>query len=349
MAPSKVILIKGLSADFEKGKDMGKIFMALRKFGFDSFAGKRVLVKLHMGEAGNEYYVKPALIKQFVDELIAIGAKPFLFDTLARYPGSRDTKEKYMQTAKEHGFAGIGCPVVIGNEGNTIDVKVNDNVHGFEVAKELCDAECVLSIAHGKGHVMTGFGGSIKAFGMGGVSKESKTFIHTAGMPVMKDKEACRLCGACAKACQIGLIKVDDSWSVDYSRCGSCERCIRACPTGAITWKIEEFDLMLAAAARACLNESGLKNKAKETIFVNVLTDISKFCDCSKHAGPIIAPDIGIVVSDDPVAIDAASIDLIEKTAGKSLEKIQQADPRLHVKYAESLGMGKMKYGLVEV
>jgi len=49
----KVILIKGESEDFAKGKDMGKVFMALRKFGFDNFRRKRVLVKLHMGERGN--------------------------------------------------------------------------------------------------------------------------------------------------------------------------------------------------------------------------------------------------------------------------------------------------------
>jgi uncharacterized Fe-S center protein len=118
-----------------------------------------------------------------------------------------------------------------------------------------------------------------------------------------------------------------------------------------MTWKEEEFDLMLAAAARACFDESGPqnpKNKPKKKIYVNVLIDISKHCDCAVHAGPVIAPDIGVVVSKDPVAADAASIDLIEKVTGKSLESIQQADPRLHVKYAADLGMGSMDYELVK-
>jgi len=183
---------------------------------------------------------------------------------------------------------------------------------------------------------------------MGGVSKASKRFIHAAGAPVMKNKDACRLCGTCMEVCPNEAIKVGDEWVVDYSKCDGCERCVRNCPYEALEWKEEEFDLMLAAGARACLNEFDTKNKPKKKIFVNVLTDISKHCDCARHAGPIIAPDIGIAVSNDPVAADAASIDLIEKAAGVGLEELQQADPRLHVKYAEQLEMGKMKYKLLE-
>ena len=193
---------------------------------------------------------------------------PFLFDTAVQYVSSRDTKEKYAQTAKEHGFDKRGCPVVIGDKGNIIKVEVGgkkDKLYGFEVAKELCDADCVLSIAHGKGHLITGFGGSIKAFGMGGVSKESKTFIHMAAKPVMTDSEACRLCATCVEGCPVDAIKIsDDKWVIDYVKCVGCERCIRACPSGVLEWKKEEFDLMLVGAARACLNEFGAKNKPRK-------------------------------------------------------------------------------------
>jgi len=323
-----------------------KLRKALKELGLDGFSGKNVLVKLHMGEQGNKFYLKPHSIKPFVDALKDIDAKPFLFDTAVMYEGQRNTKEKYAKTAKKHGFDKLGCPIVIGNEGRAINVKVRGNEYAFEVAKEVCDAEYVLSVAHGKGHMMTAFGGSIKAFGMGGVSKESKAFIHGAGAPVI-DNEKCRLCMACVTACMTEAIKKSgDSIKIDYTKCSGCERCIRACSSGALEWKEEEFDIMLAAAACACLNEFGPDNKPKKSIFVNVLVDISKRCDCATHAGPIIAPDIGTLISNDPVAIDAASIDLIEKAIGKRLEKVQDADPRLHVKYAEELGMGNMDYEL---
>lgn len=343
---SKVIFIPGTRADFESGRNFGKVLAAMNKFGLKDFANKKVLVKLHVGERGNEFYVRPAAIRHFTDALLAIGAKPFLFDTVVMYEGGRNTKEKHMATAKEHGFDKLGCPVVIGNEGNIVSVDVNGKRYGFEVAKEVCDAECVLSVAHGKGHMMSGFGGSIKAFGMGGLSKEGKTFVHKSGVPVV-DKGKCKLCEACVRACAIGAIKKrGDSIVVDYAKCSSCEKCIRACPSGALGFKTEEFDLMLAAGAAACLNESGAQNKPKKKIFVNVLVSIAKRCDCAGNAGPIIAPDIGIVVSDDPVAADAASVDLIEKAAGKSMKEIENADPRLHMRYAQQLGMGRMEYDI---
>ena len=337
---------KGFASDPELAK---RVSEALNRSGLAQFSGKTVLVKLHMGERGNKYYLKPSVIRVFVDALHKIRAKPFLYDTAVKYPGSRDTKAKYLATATEHGFGKLGCPVVIGNEGNPIKVDVNGTLYAFEVAKEVCDAEYILSVAHGKGHMMTGFGGSIKAFGMGGVSKEAKGFIHEAAAPVV-DSKKCQLCLACLESCPQGAIrKGKNIIEIDYTKCEGCEKCVRTCPSGAMEWKEEEFDLMLAAAARACLDESGPLNKPKKKIYINVLTDISKRCDCAVHAGPVIAPDIGIVVSNDPVAADTASIDLIEKAAGKSLESIQDADPRLHVKYAERLGMGSVDYELVKL
>lgn len=346
---AKVYFVKGTNEDFMNGRGFDKVFAALKEVGLDGFSGKETLLKLHMGERGNEFYTKAPVIGHFVSGFIKAGLKPFLFDTCVRYPGSRHTKEDHLATAKEHGFGDLGCPVVIGNEGNTIEVDVNGNMLGFEVANELCEAEYVISLAHGKGHMMTGFGGAIKAFGMGGVSKEAKGFVHSAGAPVMNNEEDCRLCAACMEACPNGAIKVGEKWVIDYGKCGGCDKCVRACPSGVLVWKQEEFDRMLAAAARACLDEFGPKNKPKKKIYVNVLTEIAKYCDCMSGGGPAIAPDIGIVISSDPVAIDAASIDLIEKVADKSLDEIHDVDSRLHVKYGQELGMGETKYELVEL
>jgi dissimilatory sulfite reductase (desulfoviridin) alpha/beta subunit len=46
-------------------------------------------------------------------------------------------------------------------------------------------------------------------------------------------REPCDLCGACAKACRAGAIKVDGALDFDRSKCLSCGRCVRSCHTGA--------------------------------------------------------------------------------------------------------------------
>ena len=347
MSASKVFLIKGTKQDFESGKGFDNVSKALADCGIQEFSGKDVLLKLHMGEKGNKFYIRPPIIKRFVDALLDIGAKPFLYDTAVKYEGGRNTPEKYMATAKEHGFDKIGCPVVAGKVGNrqrqregghgTTDTKE----YGFEVANEVCEAEDILSVAHGKGHMMSGFGGSIKAFGMGGVSKETKGFIHAAGAPALGAPEACKACGICMKECPMGAIIVDEGtgWEIDTGKCFACQRCVKTCPSHALIWKGEQFDLMLAAGGRACFLESK-ENKRKRAVFVNIVVDVAKRCDCASEAGPIISPDVGILISSDPVAIDMASIDLIEEAMGKSMKDVQAVDPRAHVLFAEKLGWG---------
>ena len=140
--------------------------------------GSRIAVKLHMGEKGNKYYIKPDAIKGIVSVLKELGLKPFLFDSVVLYSGERDTKEKYYATAKKHGFTEekIGCHIVISDTG--VEVKT-DNLTAH-VCKELAEADGMLVVSHVKGHCCYGFGGAIKNLGMGGVTPKTKEAIHLA-------------------------------------------------------------------------------------------------------------------------------------------------------------------------
>lgn len=46
--------------------------------------------------------------------------------------------------------------------------------------------------------------------------------------------DGCTLCGLCAEECPWGVITVDDTVTVDYTKCQRCLRCIRICPSGAL-------------------------------------------------------------------------------------------------------------------
>ena len=87
-----------------------------------------------------------------------------------------------------------------------------------------------------------------------------------------------------------------------------------------------------------------------KSLFINVLTRISKDCDCMGHTFKKISPDIGILVSRDPVALDAASLDLVEKQAGMQLSQIAHDIPyRFQLEYAAELGFGTLDYTLKRI
>lgn len=68
------------------------------------------------------------------------------------------------------------------------------------------------------------------------------------------------------------------------------------------------------------------------------------------HTFEKIAPDIGILVSRDPVALDAASLDLVEKRVGKSLAQLAYDIPyRFQLDYARELHFGNQDYELITI
>ena len=85
-------------------KDTAKLNEALDSFNITNFKGKKIPVKLHMGEAKNKYFTKPAFVRLVVDKLNDVGASPFLFDTTVAYPSLRRKKQGYARVAKLHGF-----------------------------------------------------------------------------------------------------------------------------------------------------------------------------------------------------------------------------------------------------
>ncbi len=64
-----------------------------------------------------------------------------------------------------------------------------------------------------------------------------------------------------------------------------------------------------------------------------------------------IIPDLGILISKDPVAIDKATLDLAEAANRKLLPEISypELDPMTQLEHGSKLGMGSLEYELVKV
>ena len=300
---------------------------------------EKIAIKLHMGEKGNKYFLKPDFVKIAVDALKELKCAPFLFDSPVIYPGGRDTIEKYRKTAKEHGFTeeNMGCPIVISNE-----FKETKTEHlNAQVCKPLAEADNLLVLTHVKGHMCCGFGGSIKNLGMGGVTIKTKRDIHNFAAPIFVGD--CTGCGACVKICPVKTISLKDNKAhFNLSGCWGCGQCIVACPSNVLKPKIAGFDTLIAESASAVL-------KGKKAYFVNVIKKITELCDCCSDPGKIVLEDIGTLLGKDIVAIEKASLDLINKKAGKDLfEEIHKKSPLLHIKEAERLGLGNIDYEVIE-
>lgn len=61
--------------------------------------------------------------------------------------------------------------------------------------------------------------------------------------------------------------------------------------------------------------------------------------------------DIGILVSDDPIAIDKAALDLTANIHSKTLAEMPYAhhDALIQIQYAAKVGMGTLDYELITI
>ena len=88
-------------------------------------------------------------------------------------------------------------------------------------------------------------------------------------------------------------------------------------------------------------------------VYVNVMKNMSVDCDCCAVAEDPCMADIGILASDDPIAIDQACIDLVYASddPGKPhlLERIESRNGIHTIEAAAALGYGTREYRLVEV
>jgi len=342
-----------MSADWKKNLP-GKVLNLFDQINPAEIFGRRdlVAVKLHFGEAGNTAHIRPQYVRKVVDRLKELHAKPFLTDTNTLYLGSRTEAWSHLVTAFDNGFTRevTGAPAIIADGlrgNNSTIVSINGrHVKDAHLAADIHYADGLVVLSHFKGHELTGFGGAIKNMGMGCAARKGKLAMHSnIGPSVNRDK--CVGCMECAEWCASDAIekKENKAW-INPKKCVGCGLCIDICRKRAIkiNWTSESSDMQRRMAEYA----SGAVKK-KKTIFINFVNDISPACDCYSYNGPYLAEDIGILVSDDIVAIDSASYDLVRERAGRDVfrETHKSVNPEVQLEHAEKMGLGSRKYKLL--
>lgn len=327
--------------------------------------GDYVAIKVHLGSEGGYRIIRPPFIKKVVEKVKELGGKPFVTDTCR--PPSLD----YLEIAKMQGIneLSVGAPIIIadGIKGNDYRIiKVNGFVlKEIEVASAIADADAMIVLSHSKGHRQTAYGGAIKNVAMGCTARSTKRKIHSVlGDVPIWDESKCIRCGICVKVCDHNAIYFKNRKVViDPEKCVRCYRCVWSCPSHALTWKKTDIEKLFMAMADAV--EAVLKTfKPGKVLYVNFVMDVMFICDCAPIATLPIVPDQGILASKDIVAIDKASLDLINSAPGipgqialnkkvgvlkegeNKFMSIHGVDPLLQVIIAEKKGLGTTNYEL---
>ncbi|MFC2162165.1 DUF362 domain-containing protein [Candidatus Altiarchaeota archaeon] len=342
---SKVYLYDRVS-DLQSGVNRA-LKLASRELG-----GGKVGLKVNFGELGCTTHVKPGLFSD-INEYFS---DPSFVECNVLYRGMRTTACEHQKLARDHGFGFIPCDILDGEKGEDImEVPLDGEDEPALLGGGLARYDSLIAVSHFKGHLATGFAGSLKNLGMGLGARPGKLWMHSIVSPnIQQDK--CVACGVCIKNCpaaaidmtQKKLLGITTGKRVDIKsdKCIGCARCITVCPHSAINlpWGFsrEVNDrlmerIALYAKAATC---------GRKWMFMNFVTDITYDCDCHNEAQTPFMADIGIVFGDDIVAVEQASLDLVkEKNGGADPFREKHGIDGAHIlEYAEMIGLGSREY-----
>ncbi len=302
-------------------------------------------LKVHFGEKNNQTFLKSEYYQGIIDYLQKNNIDTAFIETNALYNGERQNRTAHLQLAQDHGFTQLPVIIADGEYGDAFEMVTIKGAYYDKcfIAKEIAALDQMIVLSHFKGHIMAGFGGAIKQLAMGCASRGGKLAQHSNTKPKIKVKK-CELCEDCLATCPAGAIMLNPKQPmIDHDKCIGCASCMAVCEKNAVTmtwWGSVTKSFREKIAEYAVAAQQG-----KKIGYVNFLFNITRGCDCEARNMKVVVPDIGILASTDPVAIDNASLDLVQKAKGRKLFN----RGRRTLNYAEKMDLGTTRYELVQM
>lgn len=191
--------------------------------------------------------------------------------------------------------------------------------------------------------------------------------LHASSQPKVAT-ENCIGCNICVKHCAHDAIHLnaERKAEIDYTKCVGCGQCVALCQHDAAVvsdWDTSErLNYKIAEYSVAVL-------KDKPHFHISFIMNVSPECDCWNHNDAAIIPDLGMLASADPVALDKACADLViqapvlhsDNVLAKKHEhedlcgcdKFHMIHPDTDwlagLRHAEKIGLGTMDYELIKI
>jgi uncharacterized protein len=328
-----------------------------------------VAIKMHIGSNLSYSTVHPVFVRKVIQAIKDGGGHPFVVDVGWNASG-----------AEQRGYSNetLGCPVYpsagLKERYFYAHERPYKNIKVWKVAGMLEDASFLVNFSHVKGHPSCGFGAAFKNLALGGMVGETRGAMHdTHHFEKYWFAEKCpdaEMRGRILAACPFKALVEDkehpEEIHLHYEMCNNCMRCLKAAPEGSLFIRESNFWAFQEACAISASLVLGTFAAGK-AIHLSLANQITPMCDCFGFTSLPILPDAGIFGSDDIVAIDQATLDVIAKShlmeenlptfmeivsrEGHPFRQLAgpYKDPYKVVEYGENLGLGSRQYTLEDV
>ncbi len=292
---SKVYFTKEITSD-----SLIKIYNALGV----ELKGK-VGIKVSTGEKGAKGYLKKELIAPLVKKLNGT-----IIECNTAYPGNRTDTEEHLKVAEEHGFTSFSKVDIMDSTGEIkIPVHKGKHLEYDIIGKNFENYDSIVNLAHGKGHMMGGFGANLKNQSIGIASRNGKAYIHSCGKTDNPD-----LC-----------------WGTKHEQIDFIESMAEAATAVSDYLKENNKQIIYITVANALSVDCDCDCNQKDP----VMEDIGIFASLDP-------------VANDQAFIDAIW-NSKDKGKELLIERIDSRKGREILPYAESLGLGNTEYELIEI
>lgn len=369
--PSKVFFGTARQARLEAKETLpAKLDLILNELHLRDRVNKEtVVIKMHTGNNMIYSTIHPVFVRRVVQAIKDGGGKPFVVDV------NWDTAG-----AETRGYSNevIGCPVypAAGPDEKYFyeHERPYKNIQKWKVSGLIQDSSFMVNFAHVKGHPSCGFGAAFKNIALGCLAGNSRGAMHDAmHYDPYWFPEKCPDKSVMQKivdACPHNGVVIDkndpNQLHMHFEECNQCGRCLKVAPEGSL--KIDAVNFHTFQEACAISTDIVLSTFAPgKVVHLNLATHMTPVCDCFGFTSMPILPDAGVFGSDDIVALDTATLDIIAKTRliednipttmevhtreGHPFRWLHgpHKDPYKVVEYGEKLGLGTRDYELVDV